>query len=140
MHFVRAPNGGRRSLRQSQIAHFSGFYQLRHGTHGFLDRHIRVDAVLIVQVDRGHAQALQTRFATSPHVFRAAINPTDRGVRLVAYNPEFGREKSFLAQAANRLPDQHFVVAVAVNVRSIQKGDTELNGTMNCGCRFRIMP
>ena len=137
---MRAPYGRGRRFRQSQIADLSRPHQFRHSANRFFDRHLRIDAMLVVQIDGSYPQTLQAPLAAGLHVFRPAIDAPHRRVRLVAHNSELGGEKNLFAHAANRLANKHFVVAIAVNVRGVQKRDAQLNRTMNRSRRFRIVP
>src|SRR6267154_1078622 len=48
----------RRSFRQSEVAHLSCVHQLRHRADRLFDRHPRIDAMQIVEIDVLHSQPL----------------------------------------------------------------------------------
>jgi hypothetical protein len=56
---VCAPDRLRAGLGQADVAHLAGLDELRHRSHGVLDRGLRVDAVLVVEVDVIDAEALE---------------------------------------------------------------------------------
>ena len=58
MRGVGAADGVGACLRKAEIAHLAFFDEPRHRPDRLLDRHIGVDAVLVVQVDRIDAEAL----------------------------------------------------------------------------------
>ena len=62
---VGPADGRRRRLRQPQVADLPLPDQLRHGPHGLLDGDVRIDAVLVVEVDVVHAQALEGTVAAT---------------------------------------------------------------------------
>lgn len=57
MDFTGAAEGFGRALAQAQEADLAGGFQLDHGRHGRLDGLGRVDAMAVVQVDGGDAEA-----------------------------------------------------------------------------------
>ena len=74
------------------MTHFAGSDQLGHRAHGLLDRHVRVDAVLVVQVDGIDAQPLEAGVAARVHVFGATVDAALRGSR-IAKDAELGGDK-----------------------------------------------
>src|SRR5512139_2231807 len=60
VHGVGPADGLRARLRETDVADLSFLHQGSHGTHGFLDRHLRVHAVLVVEIDEVDAKPLQT--------------------------------------------------------------------------------
>ena len=91
MHGVRAANRFRRRFRQAQVSHLAGLDELRHRADGLLDRRIRVDAVLVIDVDRVDAEPLQRRVAGPVHVVGTAVDAEKRAV-LVAHVAELRRD------------------------------------------------
>src|SRR5438874_9581680 len=65
MYLMRAPYGRGRRFRQSQIADLSRPHQFRHSANRFFDRHLRIDAMLVVQIDGSYPQTLQAEEHTS---------------------------------------------------------------------------
>ena len=57
VHGVRSANCLRTRLAQSESTDLALFDQPRHGAHGIFNRHGRIDAVLVIEVDRVDAQA-----------------------------------------------------------------------------------
>jgi hypothetical protein len=60
LHGVGAADCARRGLRHAEVAHLARADQLAHGAGGVLDRDVRVDAVLVKQVNVVDAQAAMT--------------------------------------------------------------------------------
>ena len=103
MDGVRAADRLRRRLGKPDVVDLSGVDQLRHRADGLLDRHVRIDAVLVVEVDVVDAEPPQRAVDRSAHVLGGAVDGADR--RHVARNgvvkpaPELGRDHVFVAVA-----------------------------------------
>jgi len=68
-----APNRLRAGFRQPEMLHLAGLDQIPDGTGNNFDRHLRIDAVLVKQVDHVGLQALERRFSDLLDVFRPAV-------------------------------------------------------------------
>src|SRR6267154_6321614 len=127
MHLVGATNALRGSLGQSQVADLASTNKLGHGANGFFNGDVGIDAMLIIQVNHFDTQALEAGIAGGAHVGSAAINAADSGIRFAAQDSEFGGQKNFVAHSANGLGDQQLVVAVAIDIRGIEKSDSQFD-------------
>ncbi len=118
MHFVGAADGLRPRFGQADEAHLSLLHEACHRADRVLDRHFRIDAVLVVQVDRLLAQPLEARLASLRHVFGAAID----GIlpALDTDLSELGHQHHAIAAALDRAADQFLVMAPAVHVRGVE--------------------
>jgi len=56
------------------VANLAGRHELGHRTDGLLDRHIRVDAVLVVEVDLVDGKPAQAVVAGRADVFRTPVD------------------------------------------------------------------
>src|SRR5208282_2881623 len=125
MNRVRAANRIYARLRQSEVADFSLAYQLSHRTDGFLDRHLLVYAMLVVEIDVVDAEALQRRIAGGAHVLGTAVDRALAvGQDLVG---ELGRDDDAVAIFLERFADQLFVMPDTVNVGGVEEVDAELD-------------
>ena len=114
MNLVRAPDGGGAGLGQAQVAHLSGAHQFGHGAHRFLDRHIRVDPVQVIEIDLLDAQALERGVARLAQRFRPAVDPAGPGVlALASVNPNLVASSTDRA-GPSRLSDLQFGIAVDI--------------------------
>jgi hypothetical protein len=118
MHGVCFANGLRPGFAQAQGADLTLFDKLRHGADGVLDRHFRIDAVLIVKIDDLHAQTLQAGVASGCDIFRPAVGDLAAAPAEIA---ELGRQNDIRAASLDRLADQLLVVAIAVSIRSVEQ-------------------
>ena len=105
--------------------------ELGHRADGLLDRHRRVDAVLVVEVDVVDAEPLQRGVAGRPDVLRAAVDAERRVPSLVALVAELGREHDLVAAAGDRPADEPLVGERAVHVGGVEEGDAEVEGAVD---------
>ena len=94
---VRAADRRGRGLGQAEVAHLAGRHQLGHRADGLLDRHLGVDAVLVVEVDVVDAEPLQA--GRRRRGARTRAGRRCRGARVlgVAHVAELGGEQDLVA-------------------------------------------
>jgi hypothetical protein len=125
MHLCGAPNGVRRGFGQSEVTHLAGLDQIRHGAHGFLDLDLRVDAVLVVQIDMIDAQT-RLRLASQARArTRGSVDAEERAVG-TAHVAELGGEHDFLAARFQDLRQQALVGTDAVHVGGVEEVDADV--------------
>ncbi len=99
--------------------------QIRHGARDVFDRHVGVHAVLVVEVDRVHAQSLQRAFGDLLDVVGPAVQDLlPVGTHL---EPEFRGDDDLAAERLQRLADD-LLVDGAVNLRRIEECDASFGG------------
>src|SRR2546430_6943529 len=81
MHGVRPADRGRRGLRKAEVADLALADQVGHRPDRLLDRHIRVHAVLIVEIDVIDAESLERGVTRRSHVLRTPIHAARLGDR-----------------------------------------------------------
>src|SRR6266851_1336315 len=113
--------------------------QFREGADCFLNWRIRIDAVLVVEVDILDAQPLQTSFTGLLHVVGLAADAADVGIGGIADNSKFCGQHDLVAFALDRASDEFFVLEGPVNVSGIEKIDAEFEGAMNGRDRFGVI-
>jgi hypothetical protein len=118
MNAVGTADGFRSSLGQSEVADLALPHQIGHGPDRLLDWHLRVDAVLVVQVDDVNLEPLQTGFTGLTHIVGSAIHAL---ARFGPYLSEFGGKNHLIPTAGNGLSDQLLVLAPAVHVGCIEE-------------------
>src|SRR4051812_5741831 len=74
MDLVGAADGLGACFGEAERAYLARFDQTLHRADGFLDRHLRVDAMLVIDIDHVDPQALEARLARSEHMVRAAVD------------------------------------------------------------------
>jgi len=131
MHRVGTADRRRRRLAEAEVAHLARRDQLRHRADGLLDRHVRIDAVLVEEVDVVRAEALQRSLDTLAHVLGRAVDRAER--RKVAGHRvgpdvagELGRDHIVLAMPLDGVADEHLIGHRAVQLRGIEEVDADL--------------
>src|SRR3954471_8247966 len=96
MHLGRPPDGLSASLGEPEVADLALLHELGHRADRLLDRRLGVDAVLVVEVDRVDAEALERRLARLAHVVGIAADAQELAV-LPADVAELRRDERALA-------------------------------------------
>ncbi len=130
---MRAPDGIHARLGKPQVAHLTLFHQPAHRSNRFFDGHLRVHAMLVIQINRRDAQPPQAGLAALLHIFRTPAHTPCRGIRGVAHDSEFCRDDHFVAALLDGSPHQLFIAPDSVDVRCIQQGDAMVHGVLNGG-------
>src|SRR5947207_776952 len=112
-------------LAEAEMAHLALLDEAAHRTDRVLDRHARIDAVLVVEVDRVDPEPLQAGLAGLLHVFGAAVDAV--GAAGLAGLAEFGGDDDLVRPALQRAAEQFLVVAPAIHVRAVEMIDAELD-------------
>ena len=89
-------------------AHLAFAHQLRHRAHRVLDRRVGIDAMLVVEVDRVDAEAVEARVARLANVFGLTVDALESAVG-VAHVAELRRDDHAVAPPADRAADELFV-------------------------------
>jgi hypothetical protein len=112
----------RRGFAEAEEAHLPRPDQLGHRADRLLDRHVRVDAVLVIEVDRLDAEPLEARLAGRADIIGVAAHAEEAAV-LAADVAELGGEEDLVAAAGDGAADQLLVAADAVHVGGVEEGD-----------------
>jgi hypothetical protein len=115
--------------------------QFGHRADGFLDRHVHVTAMHVVQVDDVCLQPLQAFVDALAHVRGIAphTDPARRAVGGIAADPEFRCESDLVASIGEELGDEPLVVAAAVDVGGVDECHPEVHGSVQRGQRFGVV-
>src|SRR5687768_1769073 len=138
MHRMGAPDRSRSSLAKSQVSYLPGPYELGHRAHCFLDRHIGIDAMLIVEIDDLDIEAPEAVFAGLAHIIGPAAHAPETSI-FAAYIAEFGGEKHFVAAPRSRAADEFLVAPDAVHVGSVEEIYAPIERMVDRRDRFRII-
>ena len=95
--------------------------QILHGAGDVLDRHVRVDAVLIEQIDPIGLESLQRRVGDLPNVLGPAVQPGL--LAALELEAEFRRNHHLIANRAERFADDLFIRERAVGFGGIEERD-----------------
>src|SRR6266480_4553265 len=137
MDLVRAADGRRTRLGQSQRPYLALLDEPLHRAHRLLDRHLGIDAVLVIEIDRVNAEALQARLAGAHHVLGPAVDIllSLRSLHLA----ELGGDDDAVAPAAQRSSEQLLVVPPAVHVGRVEEVDAFVERVVNDANRLFVI-
>ena len=133
---VRAADGLRRRLAEPEVEHLARLHELGHRADGLLDRHVGIDAVLVVEVDVVGAEPLQRAVDRAAHVLGRAVERADgrevAGPRRRLDAPrELGGEDVLVAVALDRPPDELLVGHRPVELGRVEEVDPELQRALD---------
>ena len=140
MHLVRALQRGSGCLGQPDVADLAGPDELGERADRILDRNLRVDPMLVVEVDRRHAKAAEAAFDRTSYVLGTAVEPAHRRVLRIAQDAELGGEEHLTASALDGTPDELLVGVRAVDVGGVEEVDAEVQRVADGRDRFRVVP
>ena len=135
VHGVGAADRILASLGEAEEADLPLAHELGHRADDVLDRHSRVHAVLIEQVDPVGGEAAERALDGFADVCRAAVQPRDPAVR-VELEAELGGDDDPVASALELLEGarQQFLVLVRpVCLGGVEEGAPQLDGPMDGG-------
>ena len=130
MHGVGAPYRLGPRFAQAQGADLALLDQLGHRSDRIFDRHVRVDAVLVVEIDDIDAQAPKARLTGDRNIFGTPIGSLAAAAADIA---EFCRQNHLGAPTLDGLADEFLIMAVAVGVRRIEQRDAAIQRLANDG-------
>ena len=113
-------------LRQAEVPHLALRDQLLHGAGDLLDRDVRVDAVLVEQVDPCPCAAARASRRRRSDRLGAAVEPAALAAREL--EAELGRDHDPVAHRLERLADELLVRERAVDLRGVEERDAALDG------------
>ena len=105
---------------------------------GLLDRRVRVDAVLVVQVDVVGAETLQGALDGGLHVRGAAVDHTGAAAG-VGDEAELGGDLHLVAAAVECLADDLLAEEGTVDLGGVDVGDTEFQGPVDGADRLVVV-
>src|SRR4051794_22636703 len=126
-------------LGEPEVADLALLHELGHRADGLLDRRLLVDAVLVVEVDGVHAEALERRLARLAHVAGVAADAEELAV-LAAHVAELrGDQRALPAPLAQRAADKPLVGERAVHVGGVEQGHAELERAVDGAHRLALV-
>ena len=138
LHGVCAADGLGGCLGEAEVQHLALGDQVGDGLRGLLDRGVRVDAVLVEQVDVVGAQALERPFDRGLDVRGTAVDHAGAAAG-VGDEPELRGDLDLVAAALDGLADDLLTQERPVDLGGVDVGDTELEGTVDGADRLRVV-
>src|SRR5580658_712921 len=125
---MRAANCLCTRLRETEVQHFSCCDQLFHRAGYVFNWHVRIDPVLIIQIDAVGPEALQGSLNHSPDVLRPAVK---NKAALFIVEAKFGRDSNSVADRREGLSDELFVCVGTVEFGCIEERNAIFMGCTN---------
>src|SRR6185369_12270882 len=137
---VRATNRGHARFRQAEVPDLAFTNQIPHRSRDVFDRHVRIDAVLIEQIDSIGLEPLERRVRDFPDVRRPAVET--RLPAALELETELRRDDHVIANWRERLADKLFVREWTVCFRGVKERDAAIerraddrDSVLAAGCR-----
>ena len=126
-----AADGFRAGFRQSKMFDLAFLDQVPDGTGDFLDGHVRIDAVLVEQIDGLHPQPLERGFGDLLDMLGPAVQPRPAGATIrVELEPELCGDHHLPAERLQRFADQLFVGVGTIDFCCIEERDAAFHGCL----------
>jgi hypothetical protein len=106
------------------------FDELLDRSGNILNRDIRIDTVLIIEIDGLNTEAFQRAFNAETDLLRPTALPL---LPAIESDTEFGGNDDLPLERGKRLAEQFLVDVGAINFRGIKEVDTPIHGLMDQG-------
>ena len=130
---MRPPDRGSSRLRQTEVQHFAGVDQFSHRASHVLDRHLGVDAVLVVQIDMVGPQPAERVFHRPPDAVGAAAHAARLDTVLCEGEPELGSDLHLVSHWFECFADDVLVQERPVHFGGVEEGHAKFDGMANHG-------
>ncbi len=128
---MSAPDGFRTCFRKAEVLHLAGLDQLLHRSSHVLDRHIRIDAMLIEQVDDIGLEPLERNLCD----FLDVGGPAVQAVHALPVRPdpesELRRDHHLPAEGSEGFAHEFLVLERTIDFRGVEEGDAAFNRRAN---------
>src|SRR5690242_20473395 len=111
-------NGLSTRFRHAKVLHLACSNQFLHGARDVFNRYIRIDAVLIKQVDAIGSQTFQRSLHVSSDVFWAAVHPTGW---LAFFEAKLRRNYNLVAEGFQRLAHKFLIEIRAIRLGCVEE-------------------
>src|SRR5947209_2827140 len=128
---VSAPDDLRRGFRQSEMLHLACFDELLHRSGHVLDRDVRIDSVLIKQIDGVYLEALQRFLGDLFDARRMAIETCPSGTSIgVELETKLCSDHHPSPKGKECFPHQLFVGKWSIDLGCVEEGDATVHRCM----------
>ena len=117
-------------FRQPEMPDLSLLDQILDSAGNILDRHGRIDAMLVEQIDMVGLEPLQRSVGDLPDMFGPAIE-AELAKFLPECMPKLRRDHGLVAERSKGFAHDLFILVRAICFGGIKEGDTTLNGGAN---------
>src|SRR5205823_5300230 len=123
---------------EAEVANLSLVLEPRHFADRIFDRHVGIDAVLIIEIDRVDPEPLEARVAGGADIFGVAAHAEELAIR-PTHIGELGGEEDLVAAAADRSADQLLVLERPVHVGGVEEGNALVERVMDGRNRLLVV-
>src|SRR5208283_3178801 len=125
-----ATNGFHAGFRKAEVLHLACLNQFLHRSRDVFDGHVRVNPMLIKQINRLEPEPLERAFDGLFDVLGPAVQARRTGPRIAAteVESELGGDHHFSAERREGFADEFFVGVWAVNFSSVEECDAAFHG------------
>jgi hypothetical protein len=138
MDGMGAADRRRSGFRQAEMAHLALPDQFGHRCDGVFDRRLRIDTVLVIEIDSVDPKPHQARLAGVADIIRSTRHAeplTVRAADIAELRGDHHGRSPPLDGAAHQL----LVASNAIHVGGVEEGDAEIDRTMDGGDRFGLI-
>ncbi len=133
---VGTADGVQPGLGQSDVADLAFGHELRQHADDLLDRSVRIDPMLVVEIDVVGAEPAQRALQRHADVVRAAVRARSAGVR---HEAELGGQDGAFAAALECSANQLLVRERPVDLGGVDQGDPEIQRPVDCADGFGVV-
>src|SRR5271170_2238853 len=131
MRRVSTPDCLLSRLRKPEIMYLPGPHQLPHRPRNFLDRNLRINAVLVEQVNIFNLQASQGSVDDLADMFRAAVGPAHLAIHYA--KSKLRSDDGLFPPPLERPPHQLFIDERAVDLGGVKEIESQFERTVDGG-------
>jgi hypothetical protein len=140
MHPVGSPDRALACLREAEEPHLPLGNEIGHGADYVLDRYRGIYPMLIQEIDVVGTQPAERAFDGLADVRRAAIQ-LDRALFVATdLEPELRSDHDLVSPSLDGPADQLLVGERPIHLGGVEEGATQLDGPMNGGDGFPVIP
>jgi hypothetical protein len=116
-------------FRKAEVLHLALLNQVLHHPRHVFDRHVRVDTMLIEQIDGLYLESLDRALGDFLDVLWPTIEPHPlRPAVGIEFEPELGGDHHLSPVRSEGLAHEFFVCEWAVDLSGVEEGDAEFDG------------
>jgi len=123
LHGVRTADRRAAGLREPEVTNLAGGDKIRNRARHILDRDVRIDAVLIKEIDSVRPEALETAVRDTLDVVRTTVQSASFLGDRIDLEPELGGDHDIIANRCERLADDRLADERAVDLRGVEEAN-----------------
>ena len=130
---VCATDGLYACLRESEVLHFALLNQLLHRSRGVFDRHVRIDSVLVEQVDDIGLETLERGLGDLLDVLGATVQPCLFAAVRIQFETELRCNHHMLTYGRESFAHEFLVGKRTINFSGVEERYAAFDGRPNEG-------